>query len=349
MFLQDPSQVDGAHKREPLQLNTLTRPEPGQRTTQKSTITNKCSYKTQGKLTEHTKEYYYKQMLLQDPRQVDGAHKRVLLLQTNALTKPEASRRSTQKVLLQTNALTRPEQGRRSTQKSTITNKCSYKTRGRSTEHTEEYYYKQMLLQDPRQVDGAHKSTNTNALTRPEPGRRSTQKSTITNKCSYKTRGKSMEHTKSTITNKCSYKTRARSTEHTEEYYYKQMLLQDLSQVEGAHKRVILQTNALTRPEAGRRSTQKSTITNKCSYKTRGKPMEHTKSTITNKCSYKTRARSTEHTEKYYYKQMLLQDLNQVDGAHKRVILLTNALTRPEPGRRSTQKSTITNKCSYKT
>ena len=74
-------------------------------------------------------------MLLQDPRQVDGAHRRVLL-QTNALTRPEASRRSTQKVLLQTNALTRPEPGRRSTQKSTITNKCSYKTRGKLTEHT---------------------------------------------------------------------------------------------------------------------------------------------------------------------------------------------------------------------
>ena len=83
-----------------------------------------------------------------------------------------------------------------------------------------------------------------------------------------------MEHTKSTITNKCSYKTRARSTEHTEKYYYKQMLLQDLSQVDGAHKR----------------------------------------------------------------EQMLLQDPRQVDGAHRRVLLQTNALTRPLPGRRSTQE-----------
>ena len=46
---------------------------------------------------------------------------------------------------------------------------------------------------------------------------------------------------------------------------------------------------------------------------------------------------------------MLLQDPRQVDGAHKRVLLQTNALTRPEPGRRSTQKSTITNKILYKT
>ena len=36
--------------------------------------------------------------------------------------------------------------------------------------------YKQMLLQDPREVDGAHKNNQTNALTRPQRGRRSTQK-----------------------------------------------------------------------------------------------------------------------------------------------------------------------------
>ena len=111
-------------------------------------------------------------MQLQDPRQVDRAHKTVLL---------------------QTNALTRPKAGRRSTQNSTITDKCSYKTQGRSTEHTKQYYYKQMLLEDPRQVDGAHKTVllQTNALRRPKAGRQSTQNSTITNKCSYKTQGSS--------------------------------------------------------------------------------------------------------------------------------------------------------------
>ena len=147
-------------------------------------------------------------MLLQDPRQVDGAHKTVL----------------------------------------------SYKTQGRSTEHTKLYYYKQMLLQDPRQVD--------------------------------------------------------------RQYYYKQMLLQD-------PKTVLSQTNALTRPEAGRRSTQNSTITNKCSYKTQAGRRSTQNSTITNKCSYKTQGRLTEHTKQYYYKQMLLQDPRQVDGAHKTVLLQT--------------------------
>ena len=34
---------------------------------------------------------------------------------------------------------------------------------------------------------------------------------------------------------------------------------------------------------------------------------------------------------------VLLQDLRQVDGAHKTVQLQTNALTRPETGRRSIQ------------
>ena len=85
MLLQDPSQVDGAHK---------------------STITKKCSYKTRARSTEHTRvllqrnaltrpepgrrstqEYYYKEMLLQDPSQVDRAHKRVLLL-TKYFEKP---------------------------------------------------------------------------------------------------------------------------------------------------------------------------------------------------------------------------------------------------------------------
>ena len=114
MFLQDPSQVDGAHKRVPQQLNALTRPELGRRTTQKSTITNKCSYKTQGKSTEHTK------------------------------------------------ALNRPEPGGRSTQKSTTISKCSYKTQTKSTELTEVYHNKQIFLQDPKQVEGASKMVGKN-------------------------------------------------------------------------------------------------------------------------------------------------------------------------------------------
>ena len=145
MLLQDPRQVGGSHK----------------------TITNKCSYKTRGRSTEHTKQ-------------------------------------------LQTNALTRPEAGRRSTQNN----------------------YKQMLLQDPRQVDGAHK--------------------TITNKCSYKTRGRSTEHTKQLQTNAL---TRPEAGRRSTQNNYKQMLLQDPRQVDGAHK----------------------IITNKCSYKTRGRLTEHTK------------------------------------------------------------------------
>ena len=152
MLLQDPRQVDGAHKTITTK-SALTRPETGRRSTQNN----------------------YKQMLLQDPRQVDGAHK-------------------------------------------TITNKCSYKTRDRSTEHTKQLQQK-MLLQDPRQVDGAHK--------------------TITNKCSYKTRDRSTEH--KTITTKNAL-TRPEAGRRSTQNNYKQMLLQDPRQVDGAKQ--LQQTNA---------------------------------------------------------------------------------------------------------
>ena len=86
-------------------------------------------------------------MLLQDPRQVDRAYK--YHYKHNALTRPETGRPSTQ-IPLQT--------------------QCSYKTRDRSTEHINTIT-NTMLLQDPKQVDRAHKyHYKHNALTRPETG-----------------------------------------------------------------------------------------------------------------------------------------------------------------------------------
>ena len=155
-----------------------------------------------------------------------------------------------------------------------------------------------MLLQDPRQVDRAHKyHYKHNALTQIP----------LQTQCSYKTRDRSTEHT-NTITNtmllqdprqvdraqiplqtQCSYKTRDRSTEHTNTIT-NTMLLQDPRQVDRAHK-YHYKHNALTRPETGRPSTQIQLQT---------------------QCSYKTRDRSTEHTNTIT-NTMLLQDLRQVD------------------------------------
>ena len=126
-------------------------------------------------------------MLLHDPRQVDRAYK--YHYKHNALTRPETGRPCTQ-IPLQT--------------------QCSYKTRDRSTEHTNTIT-NTMLLQDPRQVNRAHKyHYKHNALTRPETGRPSTQ-IPLQTQCSYKTRERSTEHI-NTITNT--------------------MLLQDLRQVD---------------------------------------------------------------------------------------------------------------------
>ena len=163
-------------------------------------------------------------MLLHDPRQVNRAH--IHHYKHNALTRPETGRPSntiTNTMLLQDprqvdraykyhykhNALTRPETGRPSTQ-IPLQTQCSYKTRDRSTEHTNTIT-NTMLLQDPRQVDRAHKyHYKHNALTRPETGRPSTQ-IPLQTQCSYKTRDRSTEHA-NTITNT--------------------MLLQDLRQVD---------------------------------------------------------------------------------------------------------------------
>ena len=165
-----------------------------------------------------------------------------------------------------------------------------------------------MLLQDPRQVDGAHKTITTkSALTRPETGRRSTQNN-------YKQMllqdPRQVDGAHKTITNKCSYKTRDRSTEHTKQLQQK-VLLQDPRQVDGAHK-TITTKSALTRPETGRRSTH--------NYKQMllqdPRQVDGAQNNYNKKCSYKTRDRSTEHTKQ----------------------LQTNALTRPETGRRSTKQ-----------
>ena len=203
-------------------------------------------------------------MLLHDPRQVDRAYK--YHYKHNALTRPETGRPSTQ-IPLQT--------------------QCSYKTRDRSTEHTNTIT-NTMLLQDPRQVDRAHKyHYKHNALTRPETGRPSTQ-IPLQTQCSYKTRDRSTE-TQIPLQTQCSYKTRDRSTEHTNTIT-NTMLLQDPRQVDRAHK-YHYKHNALTRPETGRPSTQ-IPLQTQCSYKTRDRSTEHT-NTITN--------------------TMLLQDLRQVD------------------------------------
>ena len=95
MLLQDPSQVDGAHKKVLLQRNALTRPEPGR---------------------QSTREYYYKEMLLQDPSQVDGAHQSTITKKCSYKTRARSTEHT--RVLLQRNALTRPEPGRQSTQTS---------------------------------------------------------------------------------------------------------------------------------------------------------------------------------------------------------------------------------------
>ena len=203
MLLQDPRQVDRAHKYH-YKHNALTRPKTGRPSTQiplqthcsyktrdRSTehtipLQTQCSYKTRDRSTEHTNTIT-NTMLLQDPRQVDRAHK--YHYKHNALTRPETGRPSTQ-IPLQT--------------------QCSYKTRDRSTEHTNTIT-NTMLLQDPRQVDRAHKyHYKHNALTRPETGRLSTQ-IPLQTQCSYKTRERSTEHI-NTITNT--------------------MLLQDLRQVD---------------------------------------------------------------------------------------------------------------------
>ena len=170
MLLQDPRQVDRAHKYH-YKHNALTRPETGRPSTQiplqtqcsyktrdrstehTNTLQTQCSYKTRDRSTEHTNTIT-NTMLLQDPRQVDRAHK--YHYKHNALTRPETGRPSTQ-IPLQT--------------------QCSYKTRDRSTEHTNTIT-NTMLLQDPRQVDRAHKynkhNYKHNALTRPKTGRLST-------------------------------------------------------------------------------------------------------------------------------------------------------------------------------
>ena len=160
MLLQDPRQVDRAHKYH-YKHNALTRPETGRPSTQ-IPLQTQCSYKTRDRSTEHTNTIT-NTMLLQDPRQVDRAHK--YHYKHNALTRPETGRPSTQ-IPLQT--------------------QCSYKTRDRSTEHTNTIT-NTMLLQDPRQVDRAHKyHYKHNALTRPETGRPSTQ-IPLQTQCSYKT------------------------------------------------------------------------------------------------------------------------------------------------------------------
>ena len=220
--------------------------------------------------------------------------------------------------------------------------------------------------------------TNTNALTRPETGRLSTQ-IPLQTQCSYKTRDRSTEH-RNTITNtmllqdprqvdraqkyhykhnaltrpetgrlstqiplqtQCSYKTRDRSTEHRNTIT-NTMLLQDPRQVDRAHK-YHYKHNALTRPETGRPSTQ-IPLQTQCSYKTRDRPNKQIP--LQTQCSYKTRDRSTEHTNTIT-NTMLLQDPRQVDRAHK-YHYKHNALTRPETGRPSTQISLQT-QCSYKT
>ena len=115
-------------------------------------------------------------MLLHDPRQVDRAYK--YHNKHIALTRPKTGRPSTQ-IPLQT--------------------QCSYKTRDRSTEHTNTIT-NTMPLQDSGQVDRAHKyHYKHNALTRPETGRPSTQ-IPLQTQCSYKTQDRSTEHT-NTITN----------------------------------------------------------------------------------------------------------------------------------------------------
>ena len=149
-----------------------------------------------------------------------------------------------------TNALTWPETARPSTQ-IPLQTQCSYKTRDRSTEHTNTIT-NTMLLQDPRQVDWAHKyHYKHNALTRPETGRPSTQ-IPLQTQCSYT----------NTITNT--------------------MLLQDPRQVDQAHKYHYkhFKHNALTRHETGRLSTQ-IPLQTQCSYKTQDRSTEHT-NTITN-------------------------------------------------------------------
>ena len=148
MLLHDPRQVDRAHKYH-YKHNALTRPETGRPSTQ-IPLQTQCSYKTRDRSTEHTNTIT-NTMLLQDPRQVDRAHK--YHYKHNALTRPETGRPSTQ-IPLQT--------------------QCSYKTRDRSTEHTNTIT-NTMLLQDPRQVDRAHKyHYKHNALTRPKRGQLST-------------------------------------------------------------------------------------------------------------------------------------------------------------------------------
>ena len=231
MLLHDPRQVDRAHKYH-YKHNALTRPGTGRPSTH-IPLQTQCSYKTRDRSTEHANTIT-NTMLLQDPRQVDRAHK--YHYKHNALTRPETGRPSTQ-IPLQT--------------------QCSYKTRDRSTEHTNTIT-NTMLLQDPRQVDRAHKyHYKHNALTRPETGQPSTQ-IPLQTQCSYKTRDRSTEHT-NTITNT--------------------MLLQDPRQVDRANK-YHYKHNALTRPETGRPSTQ-IPLQTQCFYKTRDRSTKHT-NTITN-------------------------------------------------------------------
>ena len=70
MLLQDPKEVNGAHKNNHKQMLLQ---DPREVNGAYKIITNKCSYKTPERLTEHTKNY--KQMLLQDSWEVDEAHK----------------------------------------------------------------------------------------------------------------------------------------------------------------------------------------------------------------------------------------------------------------------------------
>ena len=316
LLLQDPRQVDRAHKYH-YKHNALTRPETGRPSTQ-IPLQTQCSYKTQDRSTEHTNTIT-NTLLLQDPRQVDRAHNTIT--NTMLLQDPRQVDRA-HKYHYKHNALTRPETGR----PIPLQTQCSYKNRDRSTEHTNTIT-NTMLLQDPRQVDRAHKyHYKHNALTRPETGRPSTQ-IPLQTQCSYKTRDRSTEHT-NTITNT--------------------MLLQEPRQVDRAHK-YHYKHNALTRPETGRQSTQ-IPLQTQCSYKTRDRSTEHT-NTITNtmllqeprqvdrahkyhykhnaltrpetgrpstqiplqtQCSYKTRDRSTEHTNTIT-NTMLLQDPREVD------------------------------------
>ena len=242
LLLQDPRQVDRAHKYH-YKHNALTRPETGRPSTQ-IPLQTQCSYKTQDRSTEHTNTIT-NTLLLQDPRQVDRAHNTIT--NTMLLQDPRQVDRA-HKYHYKHNALTRPETGRPSTQ-IPLQTQCSYKNRDRSTEHTNTIT-NTMLLQDPRQVDRAHKyHYKHNALTRPETGRPSTQ-IPLQTQCSYKNRDRSTEHT-NTITNtnaltrpetgrpstqiplqtQCSYKTRDRSTEHTNTIT-NTMLLQDPREVD---------------------------------------------------------------------------------------------------------------------